>query len=52
MTHKGWTKNIMKTGDQAVIDTHPARNGTTIGLSGTGSFLLKFIVNGQPLPMQ
>jgi len=50
MTHRGWNRDSIKTGDQAAIETHPARNGNPIGLSGTGSFLLKFVVNGKPLP--
>jgi uncharacterized protein DUF6152 len=46
----GWTKNSMKPGDSVVFETHPSKNGVTTGLSGTANGLLKFVVNGQPLP--
>lgn len=50
MARHGWSKNSMKPGDQVIAETHPAKNGATSGLSGTSTILLKFIVNGQPLP--
>lgn len=52
MTRKGWSKTSLKAGDQAEVETHPAKNGTSLGLSGTGSFLLKFVANGKALPSQ
>lgn len=50
MARSGWSKNSMKAGDAVVAETHPAKNGVPSGLSATSSILLKFIVNGQPLP--
>lgn len=50
MTRFGWNKDSLKPGDQVVAETHPSRNGAPVGISGTASFLLKFTVNGTPLP--
>ena len=50
MTRLGWTKDSIKAGDQLVAETHPAKNGAPVGASGSASFLLKFVVNGTPLP--
>jgi hypothetical protein len=50
MTRLGWTKSSVKAGDQLVAETHPAKNGAPVGASGSASFLLKFVVNGTPLP--
>jgi Family of unknown function (DUF6152) len=50
MVRAGWNKNSMKTGDDIVIDTHPSRNGAPIGITSTITFILKTVVNGQPLP--
>ena len=47
----GWTKNSVKAGDQLVAETHPAKNGAPVGTSGTATFILKFVVNGTPLPV-
>ena len=33
-------------------DTHPARNGLTIGISSTSRSVMKFVVNGKPLATQ
>ena len=46
----GWTKDSIKVGDQVVAEAHPAKNGAPVGISGTATFLLKFVVNGKPLP--
>jgi hypothetical protein len=46
----GWNKNVMKPGDDVVIETHPARNGAPVGITSTIEFILKVTVNGQPLP--
>jgi len=46
----GWTKDSIKEGDQVVAEAHPAKNGAPVGISGTATFLLKFVVNGKPLP--
>ena len=50
MVRAGWSKNSMKAGDDIVIDTHPSRNGAPIGITSTITFILKTVVNGQPLP--
>lgn len=50
MVRAGWSKNSMKAGDDIVIDTHPSRNGAAIGITSTITFILKTVVNGQPLP--
>lgn len=50
MNRFGWNKESLKPGDQVEAETHPSRNGAPVGISGTASFLLKFVVNGTPLP--
>jgi hypothetical protein len=50
MNRFGWNKESLKPGDQVSAETHPARNGSPVGISGTASFLLRFVVNGTPLP--
>jgi hypothetical protein len=50
MVRAGWSKSSMKTGDDIVIETHPSRNGAPIGITSTITFILKTVVNGQPLP--
>ncbi len=50
MARDGWSKNSLKPGDEVIAETHPAKNGAPSGLSGAAGVLLKFIVNGQPLP--
>jgi hypothetical protein len=50
MQRFGWTKTSVKAGDQLVAETHPAKNGALVGTSGTATFILKFVVNGTPLP--
>jgi hypothetical protein len=52
MTRLGWSKSSIKPGDQLVAETHPAKDGAPVGASGTATFLLKFVVNGAPLPHQ
>lgn len=51
MQRFGWTKASVKAGDQLVAETHPAKNGALVGTSGTATFILKFVVNGTPLPV-
>ena len=51
MQRFGWTKSSVKAGDQLVAETHPAKNGALVGTSGTATFILKFVVNGTPLPV-
>jgi hypothetical protein len=50
MRRLGWSPNSMKPGDQVVAEVHPAKNGAPVGLSGTATILLKFVVNGAALP--
>lgn len=51
MQRFGWTKDSVKAGDQLIAETHPAKNGAPVGTSGTATFILKFVVNGTPLPV-
>jgi hypothetical protein len=46
MTRAGWSKTSVKPGDEIAADTHPARNGATIGTTGMQSSVLKVVVNG------
>ena len=50
LVRAGWDKNSLKPGDDVTIDTHPSKNGATVGITSTITFILKVIVNGQPLP--
>lgn len=50
MQRFGWTKDSVKVGDQLVAETHPAKNGAPVGVSGAATFILKWVVNGTPLP--
>jgi hypothetical protein len=50
MTRVGWTKNSMKPGDRIIADTHPARNGATVGTTGVQYNVLKVVINGIALP--
>ena len=50
MVRAGWSKSSMKTGDDIVIDTHPSKNGAPVGITSTITFILKTVINGQPLP--
>jgi hypothetical protein len=49
MSHAGWTKSSLMVGDMVVVETHPARNGTTLGVSVTSKNVMKFVVNGKPI---
>ena len=40
----GWSRTIMKPGDQAVVDVHPAKNGAPVGA------LANIVINGKTLP--
>jgi len=51
LSRMGWTKNAMKAGDEITADLHPAQNGAPVGISGTITFQLKIVINGQALPM-
>ena len=52
MVRAGWSKNVMKPGDDIVIETHPSRNGAPVGITSTITFILKTVVNGQALPVR
>jgi hypothetical protein len=52
MTHAGWSKASIMLGDMLVAETHPARNGLTVGISSTAHSVMKFVVNGKPLTTQ
>ncbi len=52
MSHAGWTKSSLNLGDMLVAETHPARNGLTLGISSTSHSVMKFVVNGKPLSTQ
>ncbi len=52
MAHAGWTKASLMTGDMLVAETHPARNGLTLGISSTSHSVMKFVVNGKPVAGQ
>jgi hypothetical protein len=50
MSRRGWTENTLKRGDQVAAQTHPAKNGITLGISSNPDFIMKFVVNGRELP--
>lgn len=50
MSHRGWDKDTLKRGDQVIIETHPARNGTPVGITSGPGFILKVVVNGKEIP--
>lgn len=49
MTHRGWDKDTLKRGDQATIETHPAKNGAPVGITAGPGFALKVIANGKEI---
>jgi len=52
MSHAGWTKSSLMLGDMLVAETHPARNGLTLGISSTSHSVMRFVVNGKTLSTQ
>jgi hypothetical protein len=50
MSKRGWQKETLKRGDQVIAETHPAQNGTPLGISSSPEFALKFVVNGREIP--
>jgi Family of unknown function (DUF6152) len=48
MTRAGWTRDSLMLGDLVVAETHPARNGITLGISATSKSVMKFVINGKP----
>jgi hypothetical protein len=49
MSKRGWDRDTLKRGDQVVAETHPAQNGTPLGISSGPDFALKFVVNGKEI---
>jgi hypothetical protein len=52
MSHAGWSKDSLMNGDMLVAETHPARNGLTIGISSSAHSVMKFVVNGKAMAGQ
>ena len=52
MSHAGWSKDSLMNGDMLIAETHPARNGLTIGISSSAHSVMKFVVNGKALAGQ
>jgi Family of unknown function (DUF6152) len=50
MFHRGWDKETLKRGDMVIVETHPARNGTPVGISSGPGFALKVVINGKEIP--
>jgi uncharacterized protein DUF6152 len=50
MSRRGWNQNTLRRGDQVTTQTHPAKNGITLGISSNPDFIMKFAVNGKELP--
>jgi hypothetical protein len=50
MSKRGWDKETLKRGDQVTAETHPAQNGTPLGISSSPDFALKFVANGREIP--
>ena len=49
MIRSGWSKSSIKPGDDIAAETHPAKNGATVGTTGMQSSVLKVVVNGTAL---
>ena len=52
MSHRGWSKDVLKRGDQATVETHPAVNGAPVGITSGPGFALRVVVNGKELPVR
>jgi hypothetical protein len=52
MAHHGWDMGTLKRGDQIKVETHPAKNGASVGITSGPGFTLKVVVNGKELPSQ
>jgi hypothetical protein len=50
MSRRGWAKDTLKPGDRVIVETHPAQNGTAVGITSSPDFALKFVVNGREIP--
>jgi uncharacterized protein DUF6152 len=49
MSHAGWNKDTLRTGDKVIAETHPASNGIPLGISANSHTVMKFVVNGKTL---
>ena len=47
MVQRGWDKDTLKRGDQATIETHPAKNDVPIGITSGPGFALRVVINGK-----
>ena len=52
LSHRGWDKDTLKRGDTVVVETHPARNGASVGITSGPGFGLKVVVNGKEIPFR
>jgi hypothetical protein len=50
MSRRGWAKNTLKPGDMVIVETHPAQNGTALGISASPDFAMKVVINGREIP--
>jgi|SRR5579862_4044868 hypothetical protein len=50
LSHQGWAKDTLKRGDHVIVETHPARNGTPVGITSGPGFALKIAINGKEIP--
>ena len=50
MSRRGWNKDTLKRGDRVSVETHPARNGVSMGITSGPGFALKVTANGKELP--
>jgi Family of unknown function (DUF6152) len=47
MSKRGWAKDTLKRGDRVMVETHPAQNGTWLGISSGPEFALKLVITGR-----
>ena len=52
MSHRGWNKDLLKRGDVATVEAHPAANGAPIGITSGPGFALRVVVNGKEIPVR
>jgi Family of unknown function (DUF6152) len=50
MAHRGWDKDTLKRGDHVILEAHPAKNGSPVGINSGPGFALKIVLNGKELP--
>jgi hypothetical protein len=49
MAHRGWDKATLKRGDRVMLEAHPAKNGSPMGINSGPGFALKIVVNGKDM---